>query len=52
MTAFLFISINHASMKFFEFPLDTVTRLVNVPLVSVLVRFHRMIFLNPDHIVT
>ena len=50
MTAFLFISINNASMKFFECPLDTGTRLINVPLVSVLVRFHRMIFLNLNHI--
>ena len=50
MTAFIFISINHASMRFFECPLDTGTRLINVLLVSVLVRFHRMIFLNLNHI--
>ena len=50
MTAFLFISINHASMRFFECPLDTGTRLINVPLVFVLVRFHRMIFRNLNHI--
>ena len=37
-------------MKFFECPLDMGTRLINVPLVSVLVRFHRMIFLNLNHI--
>ena len=50
MTAFIFISINHASMRFFECPLDTGTRLINVPVVSVLVIFHRMIFLNLNRI--